>query len=259
MKRILFFLLMLFIGNTLIGNDLKKEEFIKDFKSKKIFYRQNKKNKEEMISIEANSVLKNDDFKNFHLFDRLTYFAIYTPKNITNEGLFHLNNINTFKIVKLCGPNITDDSLKLLEKSENLESLDLCSCSIDGSGLKYIADKIKVDTLNFDSVPITDDGIKHVKDLVNITNIVLNKTKITDNGLSYLVNLKKLRRLSLYGTNITDKSIPYIIDMMGNKQNQYDTYLIIYKTKISRNGVKKLLDAGIKVNCDYKDLSSEIP
>jgi|GEM_PF-2952923 Leucine-rich repeat (LRR) protein len=106
---------------------------------------------------------------------------------------------------------------------------------------------------------ITDEGIKNISGLINLEYLTLYRTKVTDEGIKHLVNLKKLKKLELDETNITDKSVPYIIEMMGNKQDKYDTYLIIYETKISRKGVKKLLEAGIQVNCDYKDLSSEIP
>ena len=258
MKKILSFIITLFFGSILFAGELTKEDFIKTLKDKKVFYHQNKKTKEEMITIKKESVLTNDDLKNFLLFDKITSISIHTPKNIINEGIFHLNDIVTFKIVKLSGSNISDETLKFLEKSDALEALFISSASINGSGLKYIADKKNVDTLNFGASPINDDGIKNISGLENLEDLNLYRTKISDAGMKYLVNLKKMRRLQLDETKITDKSVPYIVEMMGN-QDKYDTYVIIYKTKISRNGIKELLKAGIKVNCDYKDLSSEIP
>jgi hypothetical protein len=38
-KKIMFLFILLLTGNILIGSDLTKEEFIKTFKAKKIFYR----------------------------------------------------------------------------------------------------------------------------------------------------------------------------------------------------------------------------
>ena len=243
----------------LFGIELTKEEFLKTFKNKKIFYHQNKKNKEEMVSINKDSILINADFKNFILIDKLTDIDIHTPKNITNDGLLYLKEIDTFKSVSLSGPNVSDDTLKILEKSTGLRALSVSSNKITGSGLKYIANKKNIYIINFGASPITDEGIKNISELENLEDLALYRTNITDEGLKHLVNLKKMKRLQIDETKITDTSVPYIIQMMGNKQDKYDTYLIIYKTKISRNGVKELLKAGIKVNCDYKDLSSEIP
>ena len=129
------------LGNILIGSDLTKEEFIETFKAKKIFYRQNKKNKEESISIKKESIITNSDFKYFVLFDNLTYFSIHTPENITNEGLLSLCEIKTFKTVKLSGGNISDETLQILEKSPGLKAFSISGTQINGSGLKYIADK----------------------------------------------------------------------------------------------------------------------
>ncbi len=259
MKIIMCFLALLFVGNILIGSDLTKEEFIKTFKARKIFYHQNKKNNEEKVSIDVDSILSNEELKNFVLFDKLTYFSIHTPKNITNKGLVYLCEIKTFKTVKLSGGNISDETLQILEKSSELKAFSISGNQINGSGLKYIADKKNIYLLDLGTCSITDEGIKNISGLINLEYLALYRTKVTDEGIKHLVNLKKLKKLELDETNITDKSVPYIIEMMGNKQDKYDTYLIIYRTKISRNGVKKLLDAGIKVNCDYKDLSSEIP
>lgn len=250
--------MLVFIWNISIAGELTKEELIEKFINKKITYHQNKKTKEERIFIERNSILTNDDLKNFKVFEKLTSIHIDAPKNITNEGLYHLSEINTFKSVTLSGPNISDETLKFLEKSIELEALSVSSNKITGFGLKYIADKKKVDTLNFGASPITDDGLKNISRLENLEDVDLYRTKISDEGLKNLVNLKKMRRLVLDETKITDKSVPIIIEMMGNR-DKYDTYIHIYKTKISRNGVKELLKAGVKVNCDYKDLSSEIP
>lgn len=257
MKRIICITLFLITGNMLIGGELTKEEFIKTLKDKKIFYHQNKKTKEEMISINKESVLTNDDIKNFILFDKLTSISIHTPKNITNEGLYHLSEINTFKSVTLSGPNISDETLKFLEKSTELKALSVSSNKITGSGLKYIADKKNIYIINFGASPITDDGLKNINKLENLEDLDLYRVKISDEGLKNLVNLKKMRRLVLDETRITDKSVPYILEMLGNSSQEASVH--IYKTKISRNGVKQLLKSGIKVNCDYKDLSSEIP
>jgi|GEM_PF-2389029 hypothetical protein len=141
MKRIMCFLVLLFVGNILIGSDLTKEEFIKTFKAKKIFYRQNKKNQEESISIKKESIITNSDFKYFVLFNKLTYLSIHTPKNITNKGLVSLCEIKTFKTVKLSGENISDETLQILEKSPELKAFSVSDAQIKGSGLKYIADK----------------------------------------------------------------------------------------------------------------------
>ena len=45
---------------------------------------------------------------------------------------------------------------------------------------------------------------------------------------------------------------------MVGQQTLSPLFIEIYKTKISRSGVKELQAAGIDVNCDYEDLSSDL-
>ncbi len=278
MKKKMIFILMIF--TCFAYADMSKDEVIKFLKDKKVSYYQNKKTKKETITILKNAIVTDDDLKYFKYFENLSDLSIESNQ-ITDLGIENIKSIYTIERLSLSGVKLTNKSLNYIKKLTNIESLiigdkqftDVClenisglnkitrilllDTSINGSGLKYFSDKKNLKIINLSGSPILDDGLKNISGLTNITDLDLSKTKITDEGIKYLVNMNKMERLLLSGINVTDKCVPYL-KSIAIEQKTTDLFIEIYNTKISRNGVKELLSAGALVNCDYKDLSSDI-
>ncbi|MBN2590265.1 MAG: M48 family metalloprotease, partial [Sedimentisphaerales bacterium] len=163
----------------------------------------------------------------------------------TDEGLAHLTNMRSLKILKFPGLHLTDKGCAYLKQIKTLEILDssttsqnitdegmiqlgelsnlkqLCivnnnkdSKSYGDKGLESLAKCRKLEDLVINSVSITDAGMEHIAKLSNLKKLeIWDCLNITDKGLAKLTNLKKLEWLNIRTPNLSVSGINNLKEM----------------------------------------------
>ena len=116
------------------------------------------------------------------------------------EAAFHLS-----------GKELTDDGLGNLKEIDNLTWLNLRGTKITDAGLANLSGLKTLTKLHLELTGISDAGLAHLKGLENLEYLNLYGTKVTDAGLDHLKSLKKLKRLYLWQTEVSKEGAEALI------------------------------------------------
>ena len=108
------------------------------------------------------------------------------------EAAFHLS-----------GKELTDEGLVHLKDVENLVWLNLANTKISDEGLKHLASIKSLKRLHLEKTQIGDAGLAHLKDLAELEYLNLYGTQVSDAGLEHLKSLAKLQKLYLWQSKAT--------------------------------------------------------
>jgi Leucine-rich repeat (LRR) protein len=163
-------ILLLFIGCSLSGDLLKRNQAIEYYNSRDI------------ITGRSNNLIRTMDFTGLKL-------------KITDSELHYLQFIIEIEAIHLSRcKNITDAGLKYLSGLDNLEILNLDETNITDAGLKYIKNLKSLQELNLSHTKVTDRGIQELSGMKSLRGLVVYKTKVTQKGVDEL----KKKRPDLY-------------------------------------------------------------
>ncbi len=105
----------------------------------------------------------------------------------------------------LTGKDVTDDGLVHLQQIPQIVWLNLRGTKITDAGLKHLAHLQSLTRLHLEQTAITDAGLQHLLNLENLEYLNLYATQVTDAGIQPLQKLRKLKQLYLWRTQVTQQ------------------------------------------------------
>ena len=117
-----------------------------------------------------------------------------TPTN--DAGMIHVGKITTLEDLFL-SRGIGDEGLSHLKNLTSLRLLSARSQSISDEGLAHLANMINMEVLYLRETQVSDKGLVHLKKMKKLKRLYLFRTKVTESGLVHLAGLKNLERLDL--------------------------------------------------------------
>jgi len=120
------------------------------------------------------------------------------------EAAFHLS-----------GKELTDDGLAHLKEIDNLIWLNLANTKISDAGLKHIAEIKSLKRLHLEKTQIGDEGLAQLKNLSELEYLNLYGTQVSDAGLDHLKSLSKLEKLFLWESNATKAGAAKLKDALA--------------------------------------------
>ena len=108
------------------------------------------------------------------------------------EAAFHLS-----------GKELTDEGLVHLKEIDNLIWLNLANTKISDAGLKHISEIKSLKRLHLEKTQVGDEGLAHLKELSELEYLNLYSTQVSDAGLDHLKSLTNLRKLFLWESKAT--------------------------------------------------------
>jgi hypothetical protein len=109
-----------------------------------------------------------------------------SDKEVTDEALAPLGDIQELVWLYLQGTAITDDGLKHLAGLNDLTKLHLEKTNIGDAGLSHLSGLQKLEYLNLYGTKVTDAGIEHLAKLKGLKRVYLWQTAVTDEGVAKL-------------------------------------------------------------------------
>lgn len=103
----------------------------------------------------------------------------------------------------LSGKELTDEGLVHLKDIDGLIWLNLANTKISDDGLKHLAELKSLKRLHLEKTSIGDAGLAHLKDLTELEYLNLYGTQVSDAGLDHLASLNKLEKLYLWQSQAT--------------------------------------------------------
>jgi hypothetical protein len=162
MKKIIVFIIIVFINCCVIGGNISREEVKKYYNSKGI------------ITDQVNNIVYTLDFTGLN-------------EKIADKDLEYIPYLFEVSAIHLSGcKQITDEGLKYLINLKNLKNLNLDKTNITDSGLKYIKEIKTLQYIDLTSTKVTDKGIQQLSILTELKNLVVYKTKVTKKGVEEL-------------------------------------------------------------------------
>jgi hypothetical protein len=107
-------------------------------------------------------------------------------KELTDEGLVHLMDIQHLIWLNLANTKVTDAGLAHLADIKSLTRLHLEKTQIGDSGLEHLAGLENLEYLNLYGTQVTDEGIEQLKSLPKLTKLYLWESKVTKEGAAKL-------------------------------------------------------------------------
>jgi tetratricopeptide (TPR) repeat protein len=125
-----------------------------------------------------------------------------TNCNVTDAGLETLAGFAKLEALSLLAcKQISDDGLKHLQGLKNLQELDLNSTSIGDAGLQHLKGLARLRVLHLFNTKVSDAGLQTIQAFTDLRELGLANTGITDAGLEDLKTLTRLQKLTLSGKN----------------------------------------------------------
>ena len=103
----------------------------------------------------------------------------------------------------LSGKDLSDEGLVHLQEVENLIWLNLANTAISDAGLAHVGQLKSLKRLHLEKTHIGDAGLAHLKDLSDLEYLNLYGTQVTDAGLDHLKSLGSLKKLYLWQSQVT--------------------------------------------------------
>lgn len=139
----------------------------------------------------------------------LQYLDLTECFNFSDDGLYHISNIQSLMYLNFHSNYITNQELEYLSKLENLIQLSLRQCiKITDDGIIYLANisTLKIIDL-FACELITDIGMHNLSKINNLTHLTIACCEqITDIGIEYLSNIKTLQYINTIGCDKITKN-----------------------------------------------------
>jgi Leucine-rich repeat (LRR) protein len=161
-------------------------------------------------------------------------FLIYCWK-ITDDGLMHLQGLNSLRSVLIEGSRIGDSGLEHLQALPALQDLHLTNTQVTSAGLSILQNfpALKNCKLWYTDL-IGDAGLAHLGRLTKLEQLSLTGTKISDAGLSHLRKMTGLQVLSLSETGISDAGLEHLRDLKNLKR------LVLSATSVTDVGLSRI-------------------
>ncbi len=113
---------------------------------------------------------------NFHL----------SGKDLTDDGLHHIKEVEKLVWLNLANTKITDDGLGHLAGIKTLTRLHLEKTNVGDAGLAHLANLENLEYLNLYGTQVSDEGLHHLKGLTNLKKLYLWQSKVTPEGVAKL-------------------------------------------------------------------------
>lgn len=107
-------------------------------------------------------------------------------KDLTDEGLVHLKDIDNVIWLNLANTKITDDGLKHLSGMKTLKRLHLEKTQVGDAGLVHLKDLTDLEYLNLYGTQVSDAGLEHLKSLTKLEKLYLWQSKVTKEAAAKL-------------------------------------------------------------------------
>jgi Leucine-rich repeat (LRR) protein len=232
-RILLLSVIFLSIYSILYGLTADEKEAINFFKDKLKggVYHIEDYEKEKGLSISNESIIKDDDLIYLNKLKELDVLIIYN-KSITDSGIQYIKNLKKLTILTINEAQLTDRGMEYIGQLENLEELNISDTQVTDEGLKHLRNLKKLEELVLDNTNITGEGFQYINELPNLRVLVVSP-KLKGENLRYLGKMK-LELLNIAENAIDDRAIPYLTKLKTLER------LIIFDTKISKEGVKQL-------------------
>jgi len=162
MKKMIYLIIASFISCALNGENINRDEAKNYYNSKGI------------ITGEFNGMVDSLDFTGLR-------------KNISDKDLEFLPLFPEVVAIHLSGcKNITNESLRYLSDLDKLEILNLADTKITDAGLKYLKNLKSLKELDLFNTKVTDKGIQELASVKSLTLLMLHGTKVTQKGIDEL-------------------------------------------------------------------------
>jgi Leucine-rich repeat (LRR) protein len=137
--------------------------------------------------------------------------AYQTRKPIPGDGLAHLANLKSLRILQL-GDNLCSDAgLATLSGLSGLTQLGIGGERVTDAGMNHLAKLRGLQELTVHKSRVTGDGLALLLDLPGLTSLDLQgSTGVGDSGVEPLSRLTCLRILGLTGTTVSDDGMTVI-------------------------------------------------
>jgi len=187
--------------------------------------------KEKRLEIDNNAIIRNEELSKLIALKDLEYLFI-EKKTINDEGVKFIGYLKKLKCLGLRKTQLTDRGMEYIGQLENLEELNISDTQVTDEGLKHLRNLKKLEELVLDNTNITGEGFQYINELPNLRVLVVSP-KLKGENLRYLGKMK-LELLNIAENAIDDRAIPYLTKLKTLER------LIIFDTKISKEGVKQL-------------------
>lgn len=164
MKRLMSFVTIcaLFISCSLTGGNINRDEAEKYYNSKGI------------VTGKTNNMVRTLDFTD-------------PRNNTTDKDLEYIPYLSEVMVIHFSGcKQITDEGLKYLSNLEKLQYLNLDDTNITDVGLKYLKNLKSLKELDLFYTKVTDKGIQELASVKSLTLLMLHGTKVTQKGIDEL-------------------------------------------------------------------------
>ena len=121
------------------------------------------------------------------------------------EAAFHLS-----------GKELTDEGLVHLKEIENLIWLNLANTKITDAGLKHLSGLTGLTKLHLEKTQVGDAGLAHLKGLDKLEYLNLYGTQVSDAGLDHLKALSSLKKLYLWQSKVTKEAGKSLDEALAN-------------------------------------------
>jgi hypothetical protein len=153
---------------------------------------------------------------------------------ISDAGMVHLRGLLSLRVLHIGNTLVTETGLVHLKGLTNLQELELASLLV-GNGLVHLKGMSSLTNLHLWGTQVTDVGLAPVAGLTGLTTLNLWWTQVTDDGLAHLKGLTKLRSLVLWGKDVTDAGLDHLKGLRGL------TLLMLFRAQVSDAGAQRLL------------------
>jgi len=168
--------------------------------------------------------------------------SLELPRQITDDDLVRVCELNSLKTLKIDQAVITDAGTKDIGCLTNLKELSFEYCQgVSDVTAARLSRLVKLETLDLSNSGVTDVGLKQIAALHTLRRLDLSGMRITDAGLAPIANLDSLQELILNNTQVSDVCL---IHLVGLKKL---SCLFISQTAITDDGVSRIRKTMLKL------------
>ncbi len=166
--------------------------------------------------------------------DERPLHLLLSNTEVTDAGMFHLEQNRGIVWLSLYGTSVGDACLKSIIKLPSLKSLNLGNTGVTDRGLELLSQLEGLEELRLSENPISDVGIHALSGFPKLRVLTLKEALITDAACEILKNCENIEILNLDGTKVSDVGI----EMLSKCQKLKTIWA--RHTKCTPDGVRQL-------------------